>query len=364
MWHLIRVFAVAALACLSAAASPATEPTKAGFVYLSSTSDHGWTYAHDLGRLMVEERFGDDVETTYVENVPEGPDATRVIRELALQGNDIIFTTSFGYMEPTLKVSREFPGVKFEHLTGYKRSPNMATANIRFHEGRYVQGVVAGMMTRTNKIGYIGAFPIAEVVMGINAFARGMRTTNPDATISVVWANTWYDPVREADITKVLIAEGADVLAQHTDSPAMLQIAEKHGAVGFAQATDNIEFAPKAQLFASINNWGPYYIRRIEELRGGAWSTGDGPEYREGDTWGGLSSGMLELSPYTNMPADAVAAAEAARKGIADGTIDIFKGPMRDNTGELVLNKGEVLDDAGLWAMDYYVEGVNGSVPN
>ena len=365
MMNLLRGLVLAVFAGIALAGTSAAETTKVGFVYLSSTGDHGWTYAHELGRRMVEERFGDDVETTYVENVPEGPDATRVIRELAQQGNDIIFTTSFGYMEPTLKVSKEFPDVKFEHMTGYKRSPNMATGNIRFYEGRYVEGVVAGMMTKTNKIGYIGAFPIAEVVMGINAFARGMRTTNPDATISVVWANTWYDPVREADITKVLIAEGADVLAQHTDSPAMLQIAEKHGVVGFAQATDNIEFAPKAQLFASINNWGPYYIRKIEELRGGTWSTGAGPEHWDGNTWGGFDSGMLKLSPYTNMPADVVAAAEAARKGIAGGSIDIFKGPMRDNTGKLVLKEGETLDDAGLWAMDdYYVEGVNGSVPN
>ena len=363
MWNSLRGLAIAVLAYLAVMAAPAAEPTKVGFVYLSSTGDHGWTYAHELGRRMVAERFGKDVETTYVENVPEGPDATRVIRELAQQGNDIIFTTSFGYMEPTLKVSKEFPDVKFEHMTGYKRGPNMATGNIRFYEGRYVQGVVAGMMTKTNKIGYIGAFPISEVVMGINAFAQGMRTTNPDATISVVWANTWYDPVKEADITKVLIAEGADVLAQHTDSPAMLQIAEKHGVVGFAQATDNIKFAPKAQLFASINNWGPYYIRKIEELRGGAWSTGEGPDHWAGNTWGGFDSGMLRLSAFTNMPDGVAAKAKAARDGIADGSIRIFEGPMRDNTGKVVLKAGEALDDAALWAMDYYVEGVTGSVP-
>ena len=362
----IRALFLAAAACLAlAGAGPASaEPTRVGFVYLSSTGDHGWTRAHDLGRLMVEERFGDEVETTYVENVPEGPDATRVIRELALAGNDIIFTTSFGYMEPTLKVSREFPDVKFEHLTGYKRSHNLATGSIRFHEGRYVQGVVAGLMTKTGKIGYIGAFPVSEVVMGINAFARGLRTTNPGATISVVWANSWYDPVKEADITKVLIAAGADVLAQHTDSPAMLQIAGQHGVVGFSQATDNIALAPKAQLFASINNWGPYYIRRIEALRAGTWSTGEPPDHLAGDTWGGFASGMLKLSAFTNMPDEVAARARAARDAIADGNLEIFEGPMRDNTGRLVLGDGETLDDAGLWAMDYYVEGVIGSVPN
>ena len=359
------VAAVMAMVMLTGKPSEATTegPTKVGFVYLSTTGDHGWTYAHDLGRLMVEEHFGDKVETSYVENVPEGPDATRVIRELVQQGNEIIFTTSFGYMEPTLKVSKEYPDVKFVHLTGYKRSPNMATGNIRFHEGRYVQGVVAGMMTKTNKIGYIAAFPIPEVVMGINAFARGLRSTNPDAEISVIWANTWYDPVKEADVTKVQIAEGADVLAQHTDSPAMLQIAEKNGVVGFAQSTDNIEFAPKAQLFASINNWGPYYVDMIEATRNGTWSNGDGPDHWAGDTWGGLKSGMLKLSPFTNMPDDVVAKANAARDGLADGSINIFEGPMMSNDGKEVLKSGEVLDDAGLWAMNYYVEGVIGSVP-
>ena len=212
------------------------------------------------------------------------------------------------------------------------------------------------MVTKTGRIGYIGAFPVAEVVMGINAFARGLRTTNPGATVSVVWANAWYDPVKEAEIAKVLIAGGADVLAQHTDSPAMLQIAERHGVVGFSQAADNIAFAPKAQLFASINNWGPYYVRRVEELRAGTWSPSD--------TWGGFASGMLELSPFANMP-DAVAAKAAeARDGIASGAIDIFEGPMRDNAGRLVLGEGEVLDGAALWAMDYYVEGVEGAVPN
>lgn len=339
------------------------EPTKVGFVYLSSTGDHGWTYAHELGRQMVAEHFGDAVKTTYVENVPEGPDATRVIRELAQQGNEIIFTTSFGYMEPTLKVSKEFPDVKFEHMTGYKRSPNMATGNIRFHEGRYVQGVVAGMMTKTNKIGYIGAFPIPEVIMGINAFAQGLRTTNPDAEISVIWANTWYDPVKEAEVTKVHIAEGADILAQHTDSPAMLQIAEKNGVHGFGQSTDVIDFAPKAQLFASINNWGPYYIKRIEALRDGSWTTGAGPDHWDGNTWGGFSSDMLTLSAFTNMPDDVAAKAQAAYQGIRSGEIDIFAGPLRDNTGKEVLKAGETLTDGDLWQMNYYVEGVIGSVP-
>ena len=209
------------------------DKVKVGFVYLTNPGDHGWTYAHEVGRLDVENHFGDKVETTYVENIPEGPDSTRVIRELAQQGNKIIFTTSFGYMDPTLKVAKEFPDVKFVHLTGYKRSENMATGNIRFYEGRYVQGIVAGKMTKSNKIGYLASFPIPEVIQGINALALGMRSVNSDATVSVIWVNSWYDPVKEADAAKVHIAEGADILAQHTDSPAMLQTAEKAGDQNF-----------------------------------------------------------------------------------------------------------------------------------
>ena len=359
-----RILATLSLVLGMAMGSAASaETTKVGFVYLTTPGDHGWTYAHELGRQMVVDHFGNDVETTFVENVPEGPDATRVIRELAQQGNDIIFTTSFGYMDPTLKVSKEFPDIKFEHMTGYKRSPNMATGNIRFYEGRYIQGVVAGLMTKSNKIGYIGSFPISEVVMGINAFAQGLHSVNPDASVSVIWVNTWYDPVKEANAAKVHIAEGADILAQHTDSPAMLQVAEKEGALGFGQSTDMIGFAPKAQLFASINNWGPYYIKRIEAVRNGSWSTGDGPDHWAGNTWGGLNTDMLKLSAMTNMPDDVAAKAREAAEGIASGSIQIFAGPLKDNTGKEIVPAGEVLDDGALWGMNYYLEGVSGKIP-
>ena len=201
-------------------------PLKVGLVYLTTPGDHGWTYAHERAKIKIEEHFGNKIETTIVENVPEGPDATRVIRELAQQGNELILTTSFGYMDPTIKVAKEFPNKKFVHFTGYKRSDNVATSNIRFHEGRYVQGVAAGLMTKSNKIGYIASFPIAEVLMGINAFTQGLKSVNKDATVSVIWAMTWYDPSKEADAAKVHIAEGADILAQHTDTPAMLQTAK------------------------------------------------------------------------------------------------------------------------------------------
>ena len=348
---------IAATAAIGVSASASADAMKVGFVYLTNPGDHGWTYAHEMGRQAVEARFGDKVETTYVENVPEGPDAARVIRELAKQGNQMIFTTSFGYMDPTLKVSKEFPDVKFDHITGYKRTANMATGNIRFYEGRYVQGVVAGMMTKSNKIGYLGAFPIPEVIQGINAFAQGLRSVNKDAEISVVWVNSWYDPVKESDAAKVLIAEGADILAQHTDSPAMLQTAEKAGALGFGQSSDMHEFAPNAQLFSSVNNWGPYYISQIEKAMDGSWSTGEGPNHWAGNTWKGIGEEYLVLTEFKNMPADVAAAATAARDGI-------FKGPMKDNKGNVILKDGEALDDGGLWAMNYYVDGVAGNIPN
>ena len=337
---------------------------KVGFVYLTTPGDHGWTYAHEVGRQDVLQHFGDRVETTYVENVPEGPDATRVIRDLAKQGNDIIFTTSFGYMDPTLKVAKEFPEIKFDHITGYKRAPNMATGNIRFYEGRYVQGVVAGLITKSNKIGYIASFPIPEVIQGINAFGLGLRSVNKDAEVSVIWVNTWYDPVKEADAAKVHIAEGADILAQHTDSPAMLQTAEKAGVYGFGQSSDMKAFAPKAQLFSSVNNWGPYYVSQIQALIDGSWTTGEGPDHWAGNTWAGMADDFLVLTQFENMPADVAAAAQKAADDIKSGTNKIFTGPIRDNTGAEKVPAGKTLNDGELFTtLDYYVEGVIGKIP-
>jgi simple sugar transport system substrate-binding protein len=341
-----------------------SDKLKVGFVYLTNPGDHGWTYAHEAGRQQLQKHFGNKIETTFVENVPEGPDAARVIRDLVAQDNKVIFTTSFGYMEPTLKVAKEYPDVMFDHITGYKRAPNMATGNIRFYEGRYVQGVVAGLTTKSNTIGYLGAFPIPEVIQGINSFARGLRSVNKEASIKVVWVNSWYDPVKESDAAKVLIAEGADVLAQHTDSPAMLQTAEKAGVKGFGQSSDMHEFAPKAQLFSSVNNWGPYYISQVQKVLDGKWSTGDGPDHWAGNTWKGIGDDFLVLTEFKNMPASVAEKAETARAGIAAGTLNIFEGPMKDNQGNMVLDAGKVLDDGGLWGMNYYVEGVEGSIPN
>ena len=345
-------------------AEKSNEVVKVGFVYLTTPGDHGWTYAHEVARQDVEKHFGSKVETTFVENVPEGPDSARVIRELAKQGNDIIFTTSFGYMDHTIKVAKEFPNVKFEHITGYKRSPNVATGNIRFYEGRYVQGVVAGLMTKSNKIGYLASFPIPEVIQGINAFGIGLRSVNPKAEVSVIWVNSWYDPVKEADAAKVHIAEGADILAQHTDSPAMLQTAQKAGVHGFGQSSDMKAFAPKAQLFSSVNNWGPYYISKIQQMMDGKWSTGEGPDHWAGNTWVGMADDYLVLSPFENMPSDVAAAAAKAAADIKSGKNKIFTGPIKDNSGKIRVPAGKTLNDGELFqTLDYYVDGISGKIP-
>ena len=342
----------------------AADKVKVGFVYLTTPGDHGWTYAHEVARQDVEKHFGDKVVTTFVENVPEGPDSARVIRELAKQGNEIIFTTSFGYMDHTIKVAKEFPNVKFEHITGYKRSPNVATGNIRFYEGRYVQGVVAGLMTKSNKIGYLASFPIPEVIQGINAFGIGLRSVNPKAEVSVIWVNSWYDPVKEADAAKVHIAEGADILAQHTDSPAMLQTAQKAGVHGFGQSSDMKAFAPKAQLFSSVNNWGPYYISKIQQMMDGKWSTGEGPDHWAGNTWVGMADDYLVLSPFENMPSDVAAAAAKAAADIKSGKNKIFTGPIKDNSGKIRVPAGKTLNDGELFqTLDYYVDGISGKIP-
>jgi simple sugar transport system substrate-binding protein len=345
-------------------AANAADKVKVGFVYLTTPGDHGWTYAHEVARQDVEKHFGDKVETTFVENVPEGPDSARVIRELAKQGNEIIFTTSFGYMDHTIKVAKEFPNVKFEHITGYKRSPNVATGNIRFYEGRYVQGVVAGLMTKSNKIGYLASFPIPEVIQGINAFGIGLRSVNPKAEVSVIWVNSWYDPVKEADAAKVHIAEGADILAQHTDSPAMLQTAQKAGVHGFGQSSDMKAFAPKAQLFSAVNNWGPYYISKIQQMMDGKWSTGEGPDHWAGNTWVGMADDYLVLSPFENMPSDVAAAAAKAAADIKSGKNKIFTGPIKDNSGKIRVPAGKTLTDGELFqTLDYYVDGISGKIP-
>jgi basic membrane protein A and related proteins len=324
---------------------------RAAFVYVGPVGDHGWTYRHDVGRLDVEAALGDKVTTTFVESVSEGPDAERVIRQLAADGNDIIFTTSFGFMNPTIRVAQQFPDVKFEHATGYQTAPNVAVYNGRFHEGRAVIGTIAGHMSQSGVVGYIGSFPIPEVVMGINAFQLAARKVNPDMQVRVIWVNSWYDPGREAEAAATLIDQGADIISQHTDSPAPLQVAEERGVHAFGQASDMQAFAPNAQLTAIVDDWGPYYIERCQAILDGTWQTQS--------IWDGLAKGKVVMSPYNPViPENVVAAAEAVRTGIIDGSVHPFTGPINDNTGEERVAEGETIDDATLSGMDWYVEGV------
>ena len=290
MKKLIGMVALALAMTFAAGAASAADKLKVGFIYVGPIGDHGWTYAHDQGRLAVEEALGDQVETVYVENVAEGADAERAIERLARDGAGLIFTTSFGYMDPTIKVAKRFPDVKFEHATGYKQSENVASYNARFHEGRYVIGQIAARMSKSGIAGYIASFPIPEVVMGINAFMLGAQSINPDFKVKVVWVNTWFDPGKEADAAKVMIGQGADIITQHTDSTAPLQIAEEQGVLGFGQASDMIHFAPKAQLTAIIDEWAPYYIERAQAVLDGTWESKD--------TWEGMAAGTVDRTTW------------------------------------------------------------------
>ena len=298
------------------------DPVKVGFVYVGPVGDHGWTYMHDQGRQAVVEEFGDKVETTFIESVKYGPDSERVMRDMANQGVDIIFATSFGYMEQMAKVAKDFPDVKFEHATGYKTSENMSVYSSKFYQGRYIQGVIAGHMSEKGKAGYIASFPIPEVIRGINSFWLGATSVNPDFDIDVVWVNTWYDPAKEADAAKVLISQGVDIITQHTDSPAALQVAEMEGIFAFGQASNMIQFAPEAQLTAIIDDWGPYYVERVRAVIEGTWESAD--------TWGGMDTGMVAMAPYTNMPQDVAEIAMVLEEAITRGVLDPFGGEFTD----------------------------------
>lgn len=302
-------------------------PVKVGFIYVGPVSDHGWTYMHDQGRQLIDNTFNDQVETIYVENVKYGPDAERVMRNMAQSGVDMIFATSFGYMESMLKVAQEFPDVKFEHATGYKTAPNMSVYSSKFYQGRYIQGVIAGHMSKTGKAGYIASFPIPEVIRGINAFYLGATSVNPDFDIDVIWVNTWYDPGKEADAAKVLISQGVDIITQHTDSPAALQIAAMYdGVMAFGQASDMIKFAPETQLTAIIDDWGPYYVERVQALIDETW--------KSEDTWGGMDTGMVAMAEYSNMPPELAELAATLQMQITKGELDPFGGKFTD--GELL----------------------------
>ena len=333
------------------------DPKKIGFIYIGPPGDHGWTYMHDQGRQYMESQLGDSVSSTYIENVPENADAVRAIRKLAASGHDLIFTTSFNYMDQTMEVAKEFPDVKFEHATGYMRDDNVATYGARFYEGRTISGHIAGHLTKTNTIGYIASFPIPEVVRGINAFYLAASKVNPDIKIKIIWAFTWYDPGKEADAAKTLINQGADILVQHTDTFAPCQEAEKAGVLAFGQASNQEEFCPNSHLTAIEDVWGPYYAERAKAVVDGTWSSSD--------TWDGMDKGMVVMSPYNAklMSSDLIQEAVAMEIAIKDGSMHSFEGPIYNQAGELMVPEGQVADDGMLLGMNWYVQGIEGELP-
>ncbi|MFK7880330.1 BMP family ABC transporter substrate-binding protein [Roseobacter sp.] len=333
------------------------EKTKVGFVFVGPIGDGGWTYEHNKGRLAVEEAFGDAVETVYVENVAEGPDSERVMTQMALDGADLIFTTSFGYMDPTINIASKFPDVKFEHATGYKRADNVSTYSARFYEGRAIQGHIAGKMTKSNIIGYIGSYPIPEVIRGINSAFIHAQKVNPDVEFRIVWAYTWFDPAKEADAAKVLIEQGADVVLQHTDSTAPQAAAQEAGnVVTFGQASDMGQYAPFPRVSSIIDDWAPYYIARTQAVIDGTWASTD--------TWDGIGPGMVGIGEISDaVPADVKEEALAMKAAIADGSYHPFTGPLKKQDGSDWLADGEVADDGTLAGMSFYVEGLTGEIP-
>lgn len=342
---------------LIAASATAEAPIRAAFVYIGPVGDGGWSYQHDLGRLALEKALGDKVKTSYVENVAESADAERVIRKLAADKNDIIFTTSFGYMEPTLKVAKLFPKTRFEHATGFKSSANTVAYEARFYEGAYLLGVIAGKMTKTNTLGFIGSFPIPEVVRNIDAYTLGARSVNPKIKTKVIWVDTWYDPGKERQAAETLIAQGADMLCQNTDSPAAVQVAEEKGVHAFGWDSDMSKYGPRAHLTANTENWGVYYIDEVKKLLDGSWTGGRVTRW-------GIKEGLVVLSPLNPLvPKDVAALFEARKKDIVDGKLHPFAGPLKDNGGSVKLPAGKTLTEDELRAINWYVEGVDGAIP-
>jgi basic membrane protein A and related proteins len=334
----------------------AADKLKVGFIYLGPVGDLGWTYQHELARQALVKEFGDKIETTYLENVPEGPDAERAIEQLVRAGNKLIFTTSFGYMDPTLKVAKKYPEVHFEHCGGYKQDANMGNYASRWYQGRFIQGQIAAKMSKSGVLGYIGSFPIPEVVSGINATMLGAQTINPNIKVKIIWANSWFDPGKEADSAKALLDQGADVIMQHTDSPAAMQIASERGKVAFGQDSEMIKFGPKAQLTSIMDTWAPYYISRVKAQIDGTWK----PDV----AWGGLETKMFQMAPYTNMPDDVKKMAEDTEAAITSGKLQPFKCPVMDQDGKEVECKGgDHLADPQVLGMNFYVKGIDDKMP-
>jgi basic membrane protein A and related proteins len=354
-----KLLAAAAAVLLSASlggAASAADKLKVGFIYLGPVGDLGWTYQHELARQALVKEFGDKVETTFLENVPEGPDAERAIEQLVRAGNKLIFTTSFGYMDPTLKVAKKYPNVHFEHCSGYKRDKNMSTYSARWYQGRYIQGQIAAKMSKAGVLGYIGSFPIPEVVSGINATMLGALSVNPNMKVKIIWVNSWFDPGKEADAAKALLDQGADIITQHTDSPAPMQIVSERGKFAFGQDSEMIKFGPKAQLTSILDTWAPYYIARVKAEMDGTW--------KESDVWGGLDTKMFEMAPYTNMPDDVKKLAEDTQAALTSGKLQPFKCPVVGQDGKDVECKGgDHLADEQILSMNYYIKGIDDKLP-
>jgi len=329
----------------------AADKIKVGFIFLGPIGDYGWTWAHNKGRMQIDTELGDQVETIYVENVAEDASAIPVIRDLAQQGCKLIFTASYGYMDQTIKVASEFPDVKFEHCTGFKRADNVSTYNSKFHEGRAVLGTIAGKISKSGTLGYLGSYKVPEVVLGVNAFALAAQKQNPAATVKLVMIDSWFDPPKEAAATETLINLGCDVVTTHTDSPGPLQILEQKGLFGFGQGADMSSFAPTAHLTAIEDIWGPYYVERAKAVLDGSW--------KSADTWDGMKEGTVVIAPYNaSLPADVAALADAVQAGYKNGTYDIFTGPIYDQAGTLKVKEGEVMALADLAVIDWFVKGV------
>ena len=353
---LLALSAAAALLGMAAAPSFAAEPLKVGFIYVGPVGDAGWTYAHDQGRLALEKELGAKVKTTYVESVPEGADAERVIRKLAADGNKLIFTTSFGYMNPTEKVAKAFPNVVFLHATGFKTLKNMGTYETRLYEGAYLNGVLAGKMTKSNTLGVVASFPIPEVIRNINAFTLGAQSVNPAIKTKVIWVNSWYDPAKERQAAETLVAQGVDVMNQNTDSPATLQVAQEKGVYAFGWVSDMTKFAPKAHLTAATNSWGGYYIETTKAVLAGTW--------KPTEVHGGMKEGMIKMAPLNPVvPADAAKAFEAKKAALTAGTLNPFMGPIKDQSGAVKYPAGTAVPLKDLLSMNFYVQGVDGAIP-
>jgi basic membrane protein A and related proteins len=345
-----------AAAASAPAPAPKPEPLKIAFAYVGPVGDGGWTFAHDNGRKAIEKEFGDKVVTSFVEKVPESADAERVIRDMAGQGNKLIFGTTFGYMEPMLKVAADNKDVKFEHATGYKTADNMRTYDSRTYEGAYMAGVIAGKMTKSNTLGVVASIPIPEVIRNINSFTLGAQSQNPKIKTKVVWVNEWFNPPKETEAATALINGGADVLFQNTDSPAVLKTAQEKGKRAFGWDSDMTAYGPKAHLASAVINWGPYYIKATRDALEGKWTTGQ--------AWWGVKEGAIDIvSIAEDVPAETKAKVEEVKKGLTDGSFSIWKGPIADNTGKEVLAKDAVADDKFLGGINFYVKGVEGKVP-